>query len=90
MCGCFDTVSDEWRENSCQLPVASCQLPVASCQLPVASAQWSVNPNGASFGEGFAIPPLGRWFGEGLQTGGWRMAEAKWRMAEAGRMTSTG
>jgi len=43
-----------------------------------------VNPNGASFGEGFAIPPLGRWFGEGLQTGEWRMADGGGQMADGG------
>ncbi len=43
-----------------------------------------MNPNGASFGEGFAIPPLGRWFGEGLQTGEWRMADGGGQMADGG------
>jgi len=40
----------------------------ASGEKIAASGQWSVNPNGASFGEGVAIPPLGRWFSEGFPT----------------------
>ena len=50
-----------------------------------------MNPNGASFGAGFAIPPLGRWFGEGLQTGEWRMADGGGgQMADGGGQMADG